>query len=159
MHAWQVLHKWRTIPGLQDDGSIDAQHLDKWVSNARLLLTDLDRDDVGDELIGQLLSGSPNGSDGAWPAEPVRDLVERLGSKDLENGLHIGKLNARGATTRDLYEGGKQERALVAGYLTWSDQTATRWPRTSRVLREIAASYEREAAREDREARHKADSG
>ncbi len=159
MHAWQVLRDWRTVPGLQDDGSIDAQHLDSWINKARLLLTERDRDDVGDELIGQVLSGSPNGDDGAWPAEPVRDLVERLGSKDLENGLHIGRLNARGVTTRDLYEGGKQERALVAGYLTWSDQTATRWPRTSRVLREVAASYERDAAREDREARHKADSG
>jgi len=158
VHAWQVLRHWRTVPGLRDDGSVDHQHLERWVSQARLLLTERDRADIGDEQIGQLLSGSPHGSDGAWPAEPVRDLVERLGSKDLENGIHVGRLD-RGVTSRDIYEGGEQERALVANYRSWSEQTATRWPRTSRLLREIGASYEREAAREDREARHASDSG
>jgi hypothetical protein len=158
VHAWQVLRDWRTVPGLEDDGSVDDEHLERWVSQARLLLSDADRADIGDEQIGQLLSGSPQGSDGAWPAEPVRDLVERLGSKDLENGIHVGRLD-RGVTSRDIYEGGEQERALVANYRSWSDQTAARWPRTSRLLREIGASYEREAAREDREARHASDSG
>jgi Helix-turn-helix domain len=158
IHAWQVLRHWRTVPGLRGNGNIDAQHLEHWVSQARLLLSDADRADIGDEQIGQLLSGSPHGIDGAWPAEPVRDLVERLGSKDLENGIHVGRLD-RGVTSRDIYEGGKQERALVVNYQSWSDQTASHWPRTSRLLREIAASYEREAAREDREARHASDSG
>ena len=157
-HAWQVLRNWRTVPGSRDDDSIDGDHLERWVSEARLLLSEGDRADIGDEQIGQLLSGSPHGSDGVWPAEPVRDLVERIGSKDLENGIHVGRLD-RGFTSRDVYEGGKQERALVADYRSWSEQTAARWPRTSRLLREIGASYEREAAREDREARHASDAG
>ena len=156
-HAWHVLHDWRTVPGLQPDNSIDAAHLDSWVQKARLLLSDSDRADVGDEQIGELLSGSPNGADGAWPAEPVRDLVERLGSRELENGLHIGKVNARGVTSRGVYDGGTQERALAAEFRDWAATTAARWPRTSRLLRELAESYEREALREDMRAQADAD--
>ncbi len=157
--AWRVLHSWRTIPGLQPDNTVDSEQLDRWVEKARLRLRDRDRADVGDEQIGELLSGSPEGSDGAWPAEPVRDLIERIGSKELENGLHIGKVNARGVTSRGVYDGGDQERELAGQFREWSSQTAGRWPRTSRLLQELSESYERDAAREDLRARQDADAG
>jgi len=157
--AWRVLHNWRTIPGLRTDSSVDGQQLNRWVEKARLLLRDRDRVDVGDEQIGELLSGSPEGTDGAWPAEQVRDLIERIGSQELENGLHIGKSNARGITSRGVYDGGDQERVLAAQFRDWSSITAGRWPRTSRLLRELSESYEREAAREDLRASQAADAG
>jgi hypothetical protein len=156
-HAWHVLHEWRTVPGLQSDGSISAEHLQRWVDGARLKLRDADRADVGDQQIGQVLAGSPPGADGAWPAEPVRDLVERLGSRELEHGLMLGKLNMRGVTSRSLYEGGAQERALATSFSEWSAATAGRWPRTSRLLEELARSYKRDAARYDAEAQQDAD--
>ena len=157
--AWRVLHSWRTIPGVQADNTVDSEQLDRWVETARLLLRDRDRADVGDEQIGELLSGSPEGSDGAWPSEPVRDLIERIGSEELENGLHIGKVNARGITSRGVYDGGDQERQLASQFREWSSQTAGRWPRTSRLLQELSESYERDAAREDLRARQDADAG
>jgi hypothetical protein len=157
--AWHVLHEWRTIPGLRDDGTVDGEHLQRWVDDARLALRDADRADVGDQQIGQMLAGSPPGVDGAWPAESVRDLIERLGSRELENGLHIGKLNLRGVTSRSIYEGGVQERALAAQFESWSAIAAGRWPRTSRLLKELAQSYERDAIREDMEAQEDADAG
>ena len=158
-HAWHILHNWRTVPGLRDDNTIDVDHFQDWVTRARLLLSDRDRADVGDEQIGQLLSGSPTGNDGAWPAEPIRDIVERLGSRELENGIHTGKIGSSGVTVRGIYDGGVQERACAAKFRSWSDTTARSWPRTSRLLRELAESYEREAAREDTRAREDADAG
>lgn len=157
-HAWHVLNDWRTVPGTQDDGSIDAAELERWVREARLQLSDRDRADIGDEQIGQLLSGSPPGSDDTWPAEPVRDLLEQIGSRDIENGMHVGRLNSRGVTSRGVYDGGAQERALAAQYREWADQTKG-WPRTSRLLKELAESYERDALREDLEAQEDAASG
>ncbi len=157
--AWHVLHRWRSVPGLRNDGTIDSDRLTKWVETARLLLRDRDRADVGDEQIGELLSGSPDGGDGAWPAEPIRDLIERLGSREIENGLHIGKANQHGMTSRGVYDGGDQERVLAARFRSWSAIVAGQWPRTSRVLRELAESYEREARRHDARARGDADTG
>ena len=116
------------------------------------MLAERDRADIGDEQIGQVLSGSPPGTDGAWPAEPVRELIEDIGSRELETGLHIGMTNSRGVTSRGIYDGGQQERELAARYRDWAKITASQWPRTSRVLRGLADDYERDARRMDLEA-------
>jgi excisionase family DNA binding protein len=155
--AWWVLRGWTGFPGRSDDGGINATLLGDWVLTARLLLSEADRADIGDEVIGQAFGSSPIGSDGAWPAEPIRDLIEIIGSRELENGLIIGRLNNRGITSRSVYEGGRQERDLSSQYRTWSKDTKAKWPRTSRILTAIAESYERDAKREDIEAEIDAD--
>jgi hypothetical protein len=157
-NAWSVLHAWNNnIPGQREDGTIDRDELDQWTRQARLLLEDRQRSDIGDQQIGQVLSASPVGEDGAWPAEPVRELIEDIGSRDLETGLHIGKANSRGATSRGAFDGGGQEWELAAGYREWANITGTRWQRTTRLLRGLAESYEHEARRWDAEAETRAD--
>lgn len=151
-HAWDILHDWTEIPGTRSDGSVDAGHLAWWVREARLVLSEADRAEVGDDLIGQVLAASAQGTDGAWPNEAVRDVIEALGSPRLESGLYVGKLNRRGVTSRDPYEGGSQERQLASRYRTWAEQTAKGWRRTSRMLRALADSYEADARRQDEEA-------
>jgi hypothetical protein len=81
-----------------------------------------------------------------------------IGSRELENGIVLGKLNSRGFTTRNVYEGGHQERQIAQRFREWSKITRTRWPRTTRILRAVADSYERQARREDLEAELDADS-
>ncbi|MDK8172188.1 helix-turn-helix domain-containing protein [Curtobacterium citreum] len=147
--AWWVLQSWTDFPGRRNDGSIDGALMEKWVKEARLQLSDSDRGDIGDEAIGHALAHTPLGDDGAWPAEPVRQLIEMIGSRDLENGLAIGRTNARGVTSRGPYDGGGQERDLAAQYLSWSALVRARWPRTARILRAIAESYERDARYHD----------
>jgi hypothetical protein len=156
--AWWFLHEWKGFPGRREDGSLDAQVMADWVKTARLALSEADRSDIGDELIGEAFAYSPVGDDGAWPAEPLRDLLEVIGSRELENGIVLGKLNSRGFTTRNVYEGGHQERQIAQQYREWSKITRTRWPRTARILRDLADSYERQARREDLEAELDADS-
>jgi hypothetical protein len=151
-HAWWVIHHWRELPGKHEDGTVDSKHLGKWVREARLAFAESDRADIGDEVIGQTLATCPQGSDGIWPAEAVREIVETIGSQSIESGIHTGVINDRGTTSRGVYDGGKQEWDLAAKYRDWSKQTATEWPRTSRVLRRLAESYERDARREDAEA-------
>lgn len=74
-HAWWVLNHWNDIPGRQPDGTLDGAHLDRWVRAGRLAFTDINRADIGDEQIGQVLAASPPGADGVWPAEPVREII------------------------------------------------------------------------------------
>jgi len=127
------------------------------VVRARLLLSESGRSDVGDEVIGESFAYCPVGEDGVWPAEPVRDMIERIGSQELENGFLIGRLNSRGVISRGVYDGGQQERDLAAQYIDWSTITTSRWPRTSRILRSVSDRYERDARRQDAEAEPDAD--
>lgn len=157
--AWGVLREWPTIPGLSEDGTIDATHLTEWVRAARLALADSGRSSIGDEQIGQVLAASPVGADGVWPAEPVREIIENVGNPRIDTGLHIGKTNQRGVTTRGVFDGGDQERALENEYREMAAKIATKWPRTARILRGIADSYQREARRHDAEAERLSDDG
>lgn len=146
--AYDLLASWRTPPGLVD-GVFDGTHLTQWVTEARRRLAEANRAAVGDQLLGQVLSGSPPGADGAWPAEPIRDLIQALRSDDLETGLRIGRLNQRGAVTRHPLVGGDMERSLKTLYESDATKVAARWPRTAAFLRTLAATYEHDAARED----------
>jgi Helix-turn-helix domain len=157
-HAWWVLHQWHRLPGLREDGTVDRDDLDRWVRQARLAFADIGRADIGDEQIGQVLAASPTGTDGMWPAEPIRDLIETIGSQSIEVGLHVGKVNLWGVTWRDPYEGGKQEHVLADRYREWAKLTASDWPRTSRLLRGLAEDFERQAQREDARAEITSDS-
>jgi hypothetical protein len=156
-NAWHVLQEWRRPPGLNDDGSIDSTALRSWVRQARLMLSDRDRADIGDQQIGQVLSGAPSGADGLWPPEEIRELIEDLASRQLEVGLAIGKQNSRGVTSRGPYDGGDQERTLASEYRESATLVGDRWPRTGRLLHELASDYERLARREDAEAHSLAD--
>jgi hypothetical protein len=154
--AWRVLHNWDHLPGRRED-TVDAEHLKRWVEDARLEFAETDRADIGDELIGKVLATSPTGADGLWPAEPVREIIEAIGSLNLESGIHTGVVNARGFTSRGVFDGGKLEWDLATHYRELSKQTASKWRRTSRVLRRLAEDYERQARQHDAEAAVRAD--
>ncbi len=153
--AWELLQSWRTCPGDRGGGDIDAGALFEWVEPARELLQDKRRGAIGDEIIGQMLSGSPPGPDGAWPHPAVRDLVEKLASDDLERGIAIGRFNSRGVVTKALDKGGTQERALADRYEKDAAAVADLWPRTGALLRRMAESYRADAAREDERAQRR----
>jgi hypothetical protein len=149
--AFQLLDSWHVVPGTQPDGTIDPVALNGWVDKARALCRQGGYNALGDQHIGQILARAPSGSDSYWPHEIVRRITEQLQSENLEQGLYIGLRNSRGMTSRAPDEGGMQERELVDRYSRAAADLASGNPRTAHVLREIAAAYERDAAREDRE--------
>ncbi len=102
------------------------------------------------KLIGQPLAASPVGTDEIWPAEAVREIIESIGSQDIESGIHLGVSEQSWCDQpRRIRRRGKQEWALAATYRASAAHASTRWPRTSRILRGLAESYEQEARRED----------
>ena len=150
--AYSLVWKLRILPGLMEDGSVDAESLSTWVNEARRLCKERARGDVGDQQIGQVLANAPVGKDGIWPCEPVRDLLDSLASRHVGIGFGIGKSNLRGVTSRTLFEGGRQERSLADRGLDDATRITATWPFTAQLLRELAASYDSEARREDQEA-------
>ncbi len=150
--GYQLLDSWKQAPGTRPDGRISEEELNTWVDQTRALAADRRLARIADQQIGRVLRWLPDDSDGTWPNRLVRDLIERIESRDLETGLEIGLHNSRGATWRGLTEGGAQERALQAKYLTYAQQVSARWPRTAGMLRRLASSYLEEARMEDERA-------
>ena len=150
--AFNVLWKLRLLPGLMEDGSVEVEVLSTWVNEARRMCRERDREDIGDQQIGQMLANAPVGEDGIWPCEPVRDLLDDLASRDIGIGFTTGKTNLRGMTSRGVFDGGSQERSLVDKYRQDSARIGARWPFTARLLRQLATGYEVEARREDQQA-------
>ena len=108
-----LLYNLRGLPGISEDETIvDDQALNYWVSEARRLCADRDRREAAERQIGQVLSNAPPGSDGVWPCEPIRDLLESLPSRsDIADGFVMGRIKQRSVTTRGTFDGGTQERS------------------------------------------------
>lgn len=142
-HAYRMLHDMRRIPGTRDDGTIDETVLKDWIVQVRALCQTNAREEVGDITIGELLSKSSEGTDGIWPREEVRGVLEEVGTTNIARGMSTGRRNARGAHWRDA--GGKQERDLAAQYRGWARKLSFDWPFASRLLEDIAKSYDHDA--------------
>ena len=150
-HAYQLLQSLKTVPGFSS-GAEDVNHLRSWISSVRTLAKQADRAVITDQQIGQILAYAPSDvEDGAWPAKPIRDLIEELAAKQIETGIALSRFNQRGAFSKALYDGGKQERALANQYRFWAN-AVRKWPRTSALLQHIADDWDQYAARADSEA-------
>jgi len=157
--GYTVIREWHTPPGMRPDGTVDAEALVDWVTEARRLLAESGRSTVGDLVIGEVLAYVPPDADGLWPTEAVRDLIEDLSSPKFEQGLHTGRFNSRGMTFRSPSDGGAQERQLAAQHREWANYVSDRWPRTGAFLRQIADHYDEWARREDDQSERFGDDG
>jgi hypothetical protein len=114
---------------------------------------------IGDQVIGGVLAHVPPDNDGLWPAESVRDLIEKFASPSLESGLQTEKFNSRGVVTRSATTGGDLERARATEIRGWADRVTDEWRRTGAMLRELAATYEEWGRREDDRSQDHGDQG
>ena len=65
----------------------------------------------------------------------------------------MAKYNLRGVVTRDVFEGGKQDRELADGYRAGANALRNTYPKTARMLERIAKSYDADAKAESASAR------
>jgi hypothetical protein len=151
LNARRLVSLVNSIPGQKNTSEIDANELDSWVKQVRERCAQKNRKEIGDEIIGQILSHSPIGKDTIWPHEAVRDVIERYCSHDIERGLEVGRFNQRGVITRSLSEGGEQERKIAANYESQAELIRFKFPRTASMLKRMADTYKRDAIREDRD--------
>ncbi len=156
--AWTVLREWRTpLPGSVDGQLPITEDMLRWVESVREMLTASGRARVLPVVLGDALSGAVADEDGTWPSEPVRDVLEILRDTDLDEHLAVARMNQRGVTTRGVYDGGAQERALADQYSAAADRVRGRWPRSGALLDGLSRSYRDDARREDRSAEGQGD--
>jgi addiction module HigA family antidote len=148
----KLLNSLSSVPGRNSAGEIVPRRLASWIQEVREGCEKVERLEVGDICIGELLSSAPAGADGIWPCEAVRVVLEGVRSKDMLRGMATGRYNSRGVTWRG--EGGDQERALASQYQQWADAVRFAHPFVaSELLEQMSDGYRREADREDTEAR------
>ena len=148
-HVYRLFDRIARIPGTGQDGEINAEALQRWMNEVRRLCVEYGRVEVGEQTIGQLLSKAPAEEDGSWPCLPVCEAMERIASQHVGKGFHRGVLNSRGVHSRQIDEGGAQERELSAKYRGWARLRAFDYPYVSSILEGIAASYDRKAGWQD----------
>lgn len=146
--SYRLLKSFHTVPGERAEGGVDEVALRSWVYQARARAEELDRVEIADEFIGQLLAhAKPDAISGAWPPEAVAKLLDELGEDGLERGIEVERFNMRGVHSRGYAEGGGQERDLAAKYRIWARQTS--FPRAAAMLERIAECWDEHACRAD----------
>lgn len=152
--AFQALDAFHSVPGTSEAG-LDGEVLKAWVRDALRLLAEADRAAVGAQYVGKLLAHAPpDPGDRAWPAVPVREVIEEVALGDLEAGIRMERFNMRGPFSRGLYEGGREERAFAADARAWAAACAA-WPRTGALLESVAEMWKHYAERADIQARQR----
>jgi len=154
-NAYRLLKSLKTLPG-QSNQEVDEAQLLAWCLEVRRLAEVQSRTAIADQLIGQVLAHAPlSPKDGAWPHEAVRNVIESLASTEVERGISIERFNMRGVFSKQIGEGGDQERSFALQSREWAD-AASEFVRTSAMLQRIAQSWEVDAQRADTAAEQQA---
>lgn len=148
--AYELLSRWHQCPGLKADGSVETETLNAWVAQVREMATGLGRLTAADGEIGKVMAHYPPGDDGAWPHDAIRNLIERLASDAFEGGIILGLTHHRSAVGQSLAD----RVAQVDRHRESAGKLLEGWPRTFRVMKEVARSYEQLSGREHSDVEH-----
>lgn len=148
-NAYEILESWHLLPGLIDDGSINENAFRNWVLAARERCAEIKCVKGCDLQLAEVFARMPADKDGIWPHTAVRNLIEELKNLIIETHIPVAIYNYRGVITRNIGEGGVQERESSEKYEEWSKLLNPNWPRTAKVLHSLAEMYGSDAKRID----------
>lgn len=144
--AYTALERVHRIPGYSVcDHSIDETKFYKWIEATNALAKSNKYTRSHDTVLGKILSYSPDGKDGIWPAKCVREIFEKAHSDTLENSFIIGKQNQRGVHT---LTAGKEEKRIAEQYKLQADKIQVAYPITASILMRICDDYLEESKRD-----------
>jgi len=150
-HAWNVLDKWKSAPGLDEHGVIDSERLAVWVGKAREHGRIAGRVRISDYYIGKTLGRVAKVVPGeAWPPESICSLLEAISSADLDEGMVLQALESRNETSRLFGEGGAREQKLAEQWSRRASLLDMKWRRARRICDEIADNWSSQAQSLDR---------
>ncbi|CEP80562.1 serine protease [Paraclostridium sordellii] len=137
--AYNILSKLKSIPGYNNkDGVVDIDKFNNWIDNVYKLSKEKGYIRAYEYCIGMLLSYSPNGEDGIWPHECVREFLDNNFSERISKEFIIGKRNQRSVYTATA---GREELKLAHEYLNYAEQMMFEYPITGSILNAIGESY------------------
>ncbi len=145
-NAYQLLDEWRTLPGMQEDGSLNDFHFSTWLYRVKEICMESGHLEVAFIHIGQVLIHCPPDTNGLWINQTVADALNARDAEDMRDGFHTGIYNSLGARFVD--PTGKPELELAEQYRQKAEQVENAgYQRFAVTLRSLSESYERDAQR------------
>ena len=145
-NAYRLLSEWRTPPGLREDGTYDGNALAAWLDAVKKECRKTGHLEIAMTMIGHVLIHVPADPDGLWIHRSAAAALNAKDAGDMRNRFCIELFNSRGVHG---FSAGREERGLAAKYRMQADAVeAVGFNRLATMLRELAASYERDAERE-----------
>lgn len=145
-NAWRLLYKWKTLPGIQEDGSFNDSNFLSWIIHVKEICTESGHLEVALNEVGKVLIYSPPDESGLWINHTVANTLNSKDTEDMRNGYKIGIHNSRGVQWVD--PTGKPELELAEQYQKKADEVENAgYQRLAVTLRSLSESYLREAER------------
>lgn len=145
-NAYRLLSEWRTPPGCQTDSTFDGDAFSRWLDAVKIECTETGHLEIAMTMVGHSLIHVPSDSDGLWIHHSAAAALNARDAEDMRNGFHTELYNSRGAHWVD--PSGAPERELATKYRAQAEAIENAgYHRLATTLRELAASYEREAER------------
>ncbi|AGY82761.1 hypothetical protein [Carnobacterium inhibens] len=142
---YKVVNKITTIPGCNKD-SIEKEFFDSWI----MIVTNIAKKNGYEKAIsvalGSLLSYSPDGTDGIFPHEVIREffeenMYEAYISEYLVPNFTVGKINQEG--TRVSWNSNSiGEKRMAEKYYNDAQTIKIDYPETASILKSLSDHYE-----------------
>lgn len=147
-NAYRLLNEWTLPPGSDEQGHLDVAAFKAWVDEVKRSSSSTGHFEVAMSQLGQVLPYAPPDPDGLWIHRAVAEVLNGRDGERIRSGFNCELFNMRGVHG---FSGGREEREIAAGFREKADAAETRgFHRLATSLRELAASYERDAERESK---------
>lgn len=144
-NAFNVLDMFKTVPGA-DKNNIDSNYFNHWMTEALNGCRVNNRGDIGESIIGKIISYSPIGNDNIWPHQEVRMFLEKHGTSIMIDSFIIAKTNQRGVHT---VSGGEVEKRIAKEYNSNAEKIKFSYPKTCMILKRLRDCYINDAKRDE----------
>ena len=142
--AYALFRKWKTPPGVQEDGSFSEKHFLDWLDEVREMTEKSGHLDSALYQIGEVLFYCPSDPSGLWINKKVAEVLNQKEMDEMRIGFRIEARNSRGPHFID--PEGKPERELAEKYRKKADEVENAgFYRFATTLRDLAKTYNQEA--------------
>jgi len=144
--AYQLLHEWRTPPGMLSDGGFSEAHFKQWLESTKLACLKSGHLEVALTHVGSVLIHCPPDPGGLWVNCAVAEALNGKDAEEMRIGFRIAIFNSRGVYWVD--PTGKPELELSAKYRKQAEDVENAgYQRLAATLRDLADSYAVESKR------------
>ena len=131
---------------MRSDGSFDPDSFTGWLGEAKGIAEETGYTEIALSQIGHVLTHIPPDPDGLWIHHIVAAALNAKDAKPMRSGFTTELYNQRGVHG---FSAGREELELARINREKADALeASGYSRFATAMREFAAAYEREAARE-----------
>lgn len=138
--CYSLLYNWKITPGTIDNGGIDTEMLDKWISTVKSIGEECALLNIAMDYLGKAIFHAPADKDGFFIDRGVAQYLQEDIDGHIRSGYYSESINSRGVHTVDYT--GQAEFKIEKEYrkkATLADESGLY--RFAETLREIADFY------------------